>query len=316
MQRDLAANESERQPGVIDSIADGLTLAVARPLLLILPMLLDLYLWAGWRVTFQSLTAPIRSLVIRQDPQGGAEIASRLESLGRSDATQLLAVFTPSLLAGAKRADIYVVHDRPGFAPGYWGVSVLMLLGLMLAAVAIMMIFSVPLADAAVNRTRSVRATLVAIGRGTLRALGLLLLTIGIAMLLIGPVLIGWLALLIVGIDVLLLVGLVLVAASLAGFIVWWFALKAIVVSDVGPLKALYYSVAVVRAYFWQTLGFTAAWLLITLGLGELWLRIADTAPGLLIGIVANAFFAGGLAMAGMMFYESRIRTLAPRLSR
>jgi hypothetical protein len=45
-------------------------------------------------------------------------------------------------------------------------------------------------------------------------------------------------------------------------------------------------------------------------------LKIADSAPGLLIAVIANAFFAGGLAMAGMMFYEGRIRTLAPVLSR
>jgi hypothetical protein len=316
MQQDLALKKSERQIGVIDSIADGLTLALARPLLLIVPMLLDFYFWVGWRATPQPLSTPLRKWVIAQDQQNSADIAARLESLGRSDVTQLLAAFTPSLLAGAKRSDIYVLRDRPEFEAMNWGVSVLMLLSFVLAAVLIMMIFSVPLADAAIDRTRSIPATLLAIGRGTLRALGLHLLALGIAILLIGPTVISWLVLLIVGVDALWLVGLALLAAALTGFVVWWFALKAIVVSDVGPLTALYYSVSVVRAYFWQTLGFTAAWLLITLGLGELWLQIADTAPGLLLGVVANAFFAAGITIAGMIFYESRIQSLVPRLSR
>ncbi|MCC6793346.1 MAG: hypothetical protein IT336_16805, partial [Thermomicrobiales bacterium] len=87
-------------------------------------------------------------------------------------------------------------------------------------------------------------------------------------------------------------------------------------VSEVGPIKAIYNGYAVVRAYFWPTVGLVGAWLLIVVGLGEVWLEIADSPPGLLIGVIANAFFASGLAMASMLFYAHRINTLKPERTR
>jgi hypothetical protein len=192
----------------------------------------------------------------------------------------------------------------------------LALFGFMLLATLLVMVYSVPLADAAIERNRSIAATAGAIVRGWVRSLGLHVVMIGICAILIGPVIVGAAILQILGIDLLVLVGLAAAVVVLGGMLIWWFAMKAIVVSDAGPLRALYYGFAVVRRCFWQCLGFTAAWMIITVGLGEVWLQIADTAPGLLVAVIANAFFAGGLAMAGMLFYEGRIRTLAPVLSR
>jgi hypothetical protein len=312
----ISDTAADRQPGVIDSIADGLTLALARPLLLFLPMALDLYFWAGWQVWLHALTSPVRDWVLTRDQAESADIASSLESLGRSDATQLVALFTPSLLAGSNRSDIYSLSERSVVAPDKGAVALLALLGFALLATLVVMIYSVPLADAAVKRNRSLSATMTAICRGWIRSLGLHMVMIGIGLILIGPVIVGAAALLIVGVDIQVLVGFAIAAIGLGGFLVWWFAMKAIVVSEAGPLRALYYGFAVVRRYFWQCLGFTAAWLIITFGLGEIWLNIADTAPGLLIAVIANAFFAGGMAMAGMLFYEGRIRALAPVLSR
>ena len=316
MQRGLAAKEPDRLSGVIDLIADGLSLAISRPFLITLPVLLDLYYWLGWRVSIQSLTSPLRTWVEREEPNDGADLATRLESLGETDVTEILSLFVPSLLSGASRSSVYSFANRPEFAPAHWGLAVTMLLGLALGATMLLVVYAVPLADAALNRSRPLRATLTAIGRAWLRSLGLHALAIGVALLLTGPMLIGSAALLLVGVDALPLAGFATLVIAVAGFLVWWFAVKAIVVSEVGPLRAVYYGFAVVRSYFWQTVGYTAAWLLITVGLGRLWREIADTAPGLLAGVVANALFAGGLAMAGMLFYETRIRSLRPVLTR
>jgi hypothetical protein len=37
---------------------------------------------------------------------------------------------------------------------------------------------------------------------------------------------------------------------------------------------------------------------------------LAGTPPGLLTAVIANAFFAGGLVMAGMIFFNHRLRLL------
>jgi len=72
----------------------------------------------------------------------------------------------------------------------------------------------------------------------------------------------------------------------------------------------MYLSVNVVRRNLWQTLALTAASMTITYGLGEIWDQLAGSPPGLLTAVIANAFFAGGLAMAGMIFFNNRLRLL------
>ena len=312
MQRNLAAGSTDRQPGVIDSLADGLSLALARPWFLLVPMLLDLYYWLGWTVPVESLTSPVRDWVLRQNQAESADVAEGIASLGQADSTQLLALFTPSLLAGAPREDVYSLVERTRLAPGQWAIALVLVFGFMIGACLIHMLYTVPLADAAIDRIRTPRATAAAIVRAWLRSMGLHLAVVGIGALLLAPAMIASLAMVLVGIDPTPLLGIALVAFTAAGFLVWWFALKAIAVSDVGPIRAIRFAYAVVRGFLWQSVGFVVAWLLLAVGLGQLWLEIADTAPGLLIGVIANAYFAGGVAMAGMIFYQSRIQQLFP----
>jgi hypothetical protein len=102
--------------------------------------------------------------------------------------------------------------------------------------------------------------------------------------------------------------GLAAIVFGLALFAMFWFVPEAIVMSDVGPVEAIKRSFAVVREFFWQSICFLAAFMIMSLGLGDLCLRIAGNAPGLLIGVLANAFFSSGLAIASLLFYNSRIQ--------
>jgi hypothetical protein len=317
VQRDIAAKQPPAGTGVIDVIADGLSLALARPLLLLVPMLLDLYYWLGWRISVQALTTPIRRWVLDQDASNGVELASQLQQAGRSDASWLFSLLVPSLLSNINRSDVYTVGSRPDLTPGQWWIDILFLIAALLGSALLLMIYAVPLADAALNRSRPLSAVVKAIGTAWLRFLGLVVVSMGIVALLFGPLAVGWVALRIVGVNATPLFSFAAVVLGLVAFLVLWvFAPDAIVVSEIGPLKAIHYSFTVVRAYFWQTIWFTAASLLITVGLGEIWRQIAGTAPGLLIGVIANAFFATGLAMASMLFYASRIQSLKPELTR
>jgi hypothetical protein len=316
MQRDIAAKQPPVTPGVIDSIADGLSLALARPLLLLLPMLLDLYYWAGWRVSVEALTSPIRRWLLDVDTSESADLAGRLETAGRSDIMSLLSLLVPSLLSGVKRDEFYTFRSRPLFVPDAWWLDVLLLGAVGIGATLLMMIYSVPLADAALDRSRKLSAVLLAIGWAWIRFVGLLAVATGVLLLLLGPVLVASAVLLFVGVDASPLIGLAMLAVGLFAYLILVMAWDAIVVSEVGPLTAIYNSYAVVRAHFWPTVGLVGAWLLIVVGLGEVWLKIAGTAPGLLIGVIANAFFASGLAMASMLFYAGRIQALKPERTR
>ena len=310
MQRNVAARSSDVRPGVIDSLADGLTLALARPWLLLAPMLLDLYYWVGWKVTLESLASPVKHWVLRQDQAESADVAKGIASLGRADSTQLLALFTPSLLAWSPREDVYSFVERSGLSPEHWAFALSLVVVFLIGACLLHAIYAIPLSDAAIDRIRTPRTTLRAILLAWLRVMGLNCAAIGIAMLLLGPAMIASLALILAGIDPSPLLGIAFVCCAAAGFLVWWFAMKAIAVSDVGPFRAIRYAFAVVRGFLWQSIGFVSAWLLLGAGLGRLWLEIAGTAPGLLVGVIANAFFATGVALAGMIFYRARIGPL------
>lgn len=316
MQRDSTVKQAPASPGVIDHIADGLSLALARPLLLLIPMLLDLYYWAGWRVSISALTSPIQRWLLDMDSSESADLAGRLDTVGRSDIMSILSLFVPSLLGGVARDEIYTLGARPSFVPDSWLFDLLLLAVAAIGATALMMIYTVPLADAALNRSRSVGGVIRAIGEAWLRFVGLLAVAIGAMLLLLGPVLVATAVLVFVGVNAQPLIALASLVVGIFAYLILVMAWDAIAVGEVGPLKAIRHGYAIVRAHFWSTIGLVGAWLLIVVGLSQIWLRIGDTAPGLLIGVVANAFFASGLAIASMLFYAHRIQTLAPERTR
>lgn len=316
MQRDVTAKQPPAPPGVIDFIADGLSLALARPLLLLIPMLLDLYYWVGWRVSISSLTGPIQRWLLDMDTTESADMANRLETVGRSDIMSILSLFVPSLLGGVGRDGIYNLGARPSFAPGAWWFDLLLIAAVFLGATLLMMVYSMPLADAALERSRSFGALARSVVHAWMRFVGLLVVAGGVLLLLLGPVLVAAAVLLIVGVNAQPLIALASLVFGIFAYLILVMAWDAIAVDEIGPLNAIRNGYRIVRAQFWPTVGLVGAWLLIVVGLSQVWLEIADSAPGLLIAVIANSFFASGLAMASMLFYAHRIQSLKPERTR
>jgi hypothetical protein len=87
------------------------------------------------------------------------------------------------------------------------------------------------------------------------------------------------------------------------------FAREAIVVSGVGPLRALHASFNIVRRNLMGTLGFLAISWLIAVGSGVLWLSLAQGSTiGLIAAIAGSAYLGSGLLAARMAFYRERLR--------
>jgi hypothetical protein len=146
----------------------------------------------------------------------------------------------------------------------------------------------------------------------SVRFVGLIVAILGITLLFAAPAILGLLVFLLLGVNLAPLVGSLAVLAALAATIFLYFSVDAIVVLEVGPLRAIYYSFNVVRRNFWPSIGFIAAAFLISTGLPEIWKFFAGSPPGLLIAVIAHAFFAGGLAMASMIFFNDRLRQWRP----
>ncbi len=312
MQREIAAKQEKTVPGVIETIADGFSLALARPLLFLVPLILDLYYWAGWKISIDSLVSPIRRWVLESNAAGANDVAEQLESIGRADITWLLSFFVPSLLSETPRGDLYELESKPLFSPDQWWIGAPLLIVMTVGAVFLLAAYAVPISDATLNRVRSPKQTVDAILIAWFRLLGTLLAVVGIALLLFGPLIAVSGLMLVAGINAAPLLGLGAALFLLFAYFSLWFAPDAVVVSEVGPFDAIKYSVAILRGYLWPTVGFILASMVIGIGLGQIWREFVDTPHGLVVGLVANVFFATGLAMASMTFYANRINLLKP----
>jgi hypothetical protein len=114
--------------------------------------------------------------------------------------------------------------------------------------------------------------------------------------------------------------------SSLAGFLmsflwvalVWiqfylFFLVDAMVISDVGPLKAMRNSVAVVRYNLGPSLRLIALVWIITLGMPVVWSTLAENPLGIVPSILGNAYIAAGLAAASMIYYRDRFAAIVEK---
>jgi hypothetical protein len=93
-----------------------------------------------------------------------------------------------------------------------------------------------------------------------------------------------------------------------------FFLVSAIVVSEVGPVRAAISSARVVANNFWTSVGFIVLYVVISLGMQVVWTALSASVIGTAAAIAGNAYIASGLAAASMLYYSSRVSRLpAPR---
>lgn len=296
-------------PGIIDTIAGAMSLALARPLLLLVPVLVDLYLWLGVRISPEALTDELRRLVLKANSTDSASLADSLHHLGATgDLTSAAAVLVPSAIAGIDREKIDTLWTRTDVIPSTWWLVCLVAIGLMLVGFAISMVYRVPLAMAVRGDARRPMAIALAVAKAWLRFIALAAIVVGLFLLIVGPVVMIGVVFAALGANILPFLTFLLIFPLAWAAIYLYFVIDAIVVSEVGPFRAIYLSFNVVRRNFWPTVGFAVVVLLISTGLSEIWVHFLGTIPGLIFAVLANAFVGTGLALASMMFYYDRLR--------
>lgn len=307
MERRGTAKAVPNAPGIFDTIALGMSVVLAQPLLLLVPVVVDAYLWLGARLSPRALTDALGRWLERTGGEDGRQLGDRLRDLGESsDMTGLLSLFVPSVLSWVDRSEIADVWGGTVVRPsGPWVVLIgIALLGVSLA---LGVLFRVPLAF----DVRGVRPTVGRIARAAavawVRYLGFLLLVAALVALVLGPAVVLSGLLLLVGINIVPLLTLVIVVPALWAMIFLYFAPDAIVVNEVGPIRAGYLSFNVVRRNFWPSVGFIVVVFVISVGLPLVWARFLDNAPGVLLALLGNAFIATGLALAQMRFFYDRL---------
>lgn len=305
-------SKKTKKPGSItEVIAAAADIVIARPLLMIVPVLLDLYYLTGWRITPGETFDRVRSAAQDLGTSEGTKLADYVSDASRADLTGTASFVIPSFLAGATSDDLYRPFDRSVIGLDNWGALMLVLVVMTGISMVLFGVFGLWLADTGLNRSRSwadrLRLGPVVGGRFVL----MLLLIFAMAMLLCIPLFVAMVIAAVLGAG---LEGLVLTVSVLVGlslYILFYFAPDSLLIDLAGPVQALRSSSAVVRRNPMVTLGFALVSMIISVGVADLFDRIASGAPGLALAIAANAFVGCVLWIASLLFYSERSKLLA-----
>ena len=310
MQRGAEAKPRTAPPGVFETIALAVSALLVQPLPLAVPILIDLYLWVGPRLSPAGLTEPLARLATEQPnawPEGVAEGLTAFGGWG--DLVAAVGLFVPSLLGFVEAATPW---SRPAGEPLGAALGTALVLLFLLVGLWVGMLFSTMLA-------RMVRDE-PPIGAGWLRAatvaafryLGYWLLVgaaVGVVMI---PTLLIGVVLAVVRLEGLL--ALTVIAAALVGFACLAFVRDAIALVAVGPLRAVVLSFGVARRHPWPTVGFLVVAYVAAGALASLLARGTGTVAGVAVAVLAYAAVATALELARMQFFADRLRRWRPDL--
>jgi hypothetical protein len=308
-----------RLTGVIDTLSAGYGVVNRHPWVILIPILLDLFLWLGPQVTAARLVSRTLGQVAMLGPRAtlGLDQAQQRELVAAVESYNLLSALAPSL-AGVPSlvAALGVRNPLQATAVESWGVALAIFAGAAFGGMLIGSFYYAILAqevrDGAVSLARLVGHAV----RSWIRILLYLLVLIGLALLFGLPV--GFVA-----------VGAALVSPELGSLalsavtvaLIWvglylFFVPEAIFLSQVGPFQAIKNSVAVVRTSFWAAVGIILLITVVLLGMGRVWELASSSFEGpwgLGLGILGNAYIASGLVAASMAFYKERISAVGSR---
>jgi hypothetical protein len=324
VQQPLAARRQAQPTGVIETLSAGYSAVNHHLWVLLLPILLDVFLWFGPHVSYSPLVGPVvthASEWTRQVALGPRRAPSNPDLLNslkldetrqwlidRADEVNGLSLLAWGPIALPSVAALPSPNEDLAFVSG-WVDG----LTLLLASIGVSLLLGGWFYGGLAAASGGLRNGPVDAGRGTPRAvvgvLGLVGVVLGIALLLGLPVLllIGFAALVSPPVAIL---GTVLVAAGmLFGAVHLFFAVDAIFVSHAGPLAAIQRSVAVVRRHLRPSVSLIVLTWLILAGMARVWDVLASNLQspyGVALGILGNAYIASGLIAAGMIFYTQR----------
>lgn len=336
----VATRPSTPLSGVLETIAAGLSLAIARPYLVILPLLIDLTTWLGLQISALALINPIGRTMEEQGGTNGPAAAEQLAEIGqRFRVNDLSAILTPSAFSGLPRdsllnamvsviaapladgidrtdmGDVWTDGIFSLWVPSEWWT----VLGAMAAAFAVatvlIVLFRVPIARSVRERGEH-RGIVAEAMMAWVRVLALLGMVALVAGLVIAPLLVVSAILLVLGLDVAALLTVALLLVGGLASIYTLFVLDAMFLERLGPIAAVARSVSIVRAHFGSTLRFALASLVLATGALQVWGTIADEAPGVVIALIGNAVLGTGLSIASMMFFQDRAAATALPASR
>lgn len=303
---------------MIDTLSAGFDMVTRKLWLMTLPVLLDLYLWQGPRLSIRPVARQVASLLRGLSPASlgsvsPSALAQAMEEIGRElNLFSLLhngIMGMPSLIAwaatevrGHKVGSVIEIQSWGGLLM----ISVvLILLGVLIGSIYLALMALV------------IRQEHLSAGEVWRRTWHCWAWVVVWAILLLGLGLFINMAISVVTLPV----AFINQAAAQGLFSLLWFislglglwlalstffTVQALVLQDVGLVRAMWRSFNVVRRNFWATLGLIFLSLLIQLGFGQIWQRLNTGSWQTLLSILGNAYIGSGVMAAIMTFYLNR----------
>lgn len=306
---------------IIDTLSEGYRAIHRRPAALLLAFAFNLALLLTAPVSFAPLFDRFDSFLTRMagasadaNSEAQSQMSALLAELGQTDLRQTLALmnlmprfvaprFAPGALATNGAGAVITIASVPA--------ALLTFAAINLIVFPIGVLF-LTLVGAAVRGEPALRRDLwrvmAHIGAAVLGVMAIL----AIAFVLVGLPFTFVAALLMAVNEV-----LGVLAFSLILVVIIWvqiyvgFANEAIVMSRVGPLRALRASFELVRRNLWGVVGFLLLSLLITRGTEVIWEMLGTSTLGGMAAALGSAYIGAGLAAARMAFYRERLRRLS-----
>jgi hypothetical protein len=308
--------------GVVESLSQGFELTAGHLLLLLLPVLFDLMLWIGPRVSYQPLIELTQNSFLEMWELNDQEeeltsaqqrleeyISESLTAIQEEESTQYFSlVFLPSVIAGRKAEPLPF-----GYAPQLWEIKTpLAWLGLrILSMVAGMSVFSLYASIIAceVDKQR------VKLGQILKQLPAITIQFLILAVILPFLLLIIFMPFLILATGLLALWDVLSGIVIMSGFVVMiWvslfgaFTIHAMLMNRRNLLLAIWDSVRVVQWNVSATMLLFMSVVLVNFALQLVW-ELADAGSWLVVlGMMGNAFISTGLIMATFVFFKDRYR--------
>lgn len=305
---------------IIDSLSAGYRFITGRLYLLVIPILLDLFLWFAPRLSIapalEGLAELYRQAAQMEELSGDlvamAEQASDLMGqVGQqSNLFNLIVSSTlfhvPSVMILIEPLPTASVRELSGaFGIGF------LTLGLSFVGLYVGVLYfgllgdGLPIGNGAKSRSG---AEFVALSlRRLMRTLLLVVAVIFLFLAILIPTSLGVTFIAIISPALASLLMALLSGLIFIALFYLYFATAGIVLDDLSTMDAVGRSVRLMRSYFWPAVGFIILINLIGRGFSLIWVPLMDFAPiGILVAIVGNAYIGTGLAMALLVFYRTR----------
>ncbi|MCC6626706.1 MAG: hypothetical protein IT340_04800 [Chloroflexi bacterium] len=299
--------EREQRTSIIDTLSSAFGLVNRWPALMAPPILLDLFFWFGPRLSIEQLMLNLADLLATQGESNQDVLTIVRQAAGQTDLFALLAIQAPSMVRLLNPTQTAFGTPRPVMLVTEPFAAIGLALLLVLTGLVIASIYLVPIARVVRDGQPGYRDVAVPVARTWLRQVALYALLIAGSLAVIVPLSVVATVLTLAGIPALLLVSALLQVVAIWLIVLLFFSVDAIALSEVGPVRAMWYSVNVVRRNVWSALGLMLLTVVIVAGLSQVFLWIGRVPLGVPVVIAANAYITTGLAAASLLFYRDRL---------